>query len=86
MYKVLNKEDIIQSLLEEEPKGKLLEYRLKLGRVFLEMCLSLHFVNNPVETCIEDFMNKRVLEMFEKSGFLTANIESLVQLWNQKVS
>lgn len=69
MYQVLKKEDVIQSLLMEQPEDKLFELRQKLGKVFLEMCLSLHFVNKPVENCIEDFMKNKVLDLFIQSGY-----------------
>lgn len=57
IYQVKTKQDVIYSLLNEQKHPNLLKYRVILGRAFLEMCVSMHFVNNPAKNCIEDFMN-----------------------------
>lgn len=65
IYQVKTKQDVIQSLLKEQPSN-LQKYRVILGKAFLEMCVSMHFVNISTE----NFKNEKdVLKLFEDSGY-----------------
>jgi hypothetical protein len=51
--------------LNDEPPNLLKQNRIILGRAFLEMCVSMHYVNNPEEgnpkeDCIEEFMKNKI--------------------------
>jgi hypothetical protein len=35
----------------------------------------MHFVNNSKNDCVEDFINKNVFELFEKSGYYKIAID-----------